>query len=371
MLLRAAARASRLRPLAQSHSLRWRATATAAPGDSDGGGRVRQVSHAHGSLGHADVHAHGGMQGHAHAMPHGSHGHSHSIPAGLSEDGTLVLLCVAVLTPSCSTARHVADHVGWRVHESRPVSEQGAPILPAVLVLTLLQGLVGVAVNSSALIADAYHSLTDLLSDFVTLAVVKISRRPADSKYLYGYGKYEPLGALAVSILLVGGGVGIARFAYYQIVDFVSKAPPALPSPPGGASDVVVLMHNAADVVTGSISHPVAFGVIIASIAAKEWLFHATKRVAKQHRSQTLLANAWHHRSDAVSSVVALVGVAGSAAGIQVLDPIAGIIVAGMIVRAGADNGWNAFRQLLDANTADAARDDIEIAANEFAVRCF
>eukprot|EP00938_MAST-03A_sp_MAST-3A-sp1_P000223 g223.t1 len=201
----------------------------------------------------------------------------------------------------------------------------------------------GVMFNSAALIADAVHSIGDLASDFVTLGTLRIARRPKDETHPFGYGRYESLGALAV-----GGGlvVSAAATGFHSIElivpllsDFVSaqttSASSTLTPPPVGQTAL------AAAAVAGL------------SIVSKEWLFRVTKRLGIEQRSQVLLANAWHHRTDALSSVVALVALVGGAAGLPILDPLGGVIVSGMILKAGADISLQSVRELVDHGAVD------------------
>jgi len=201
--------------------------------------------------------------------------------------------------------------------------------------LALGKCVAGTLGNSAALLADAGHSLSDLVSDFVTLGTLRMSRLPPDADHPYGHGRFEQLGSLFVALMLLLTGWHF-----------------------GGALSLEQLFGPTAAVAHGGHVHAqaqaawdftwLAMSVATFSIVAKELLFQATARVAKRINSPVLIANAWHHRSDALSSVVALIGIAGAKLGCPMLDPIAGFIVAGMVMLAGLQVGSDALKQLTD-----------------------
>uniref|UniRef100_M4BIK1 Cation efflux protein transmembrane domain-containing protein n=1 Tax=Hyaloperonospora arabidopsidis (strain Emoy2) TaxID=559515 RepID=M4BIK1_HYAAE len=194
------------------------------------------------------------------------------------------------------------------------------------------KGAVGVTIHSSALIADAAHSLSDLLSDVVTLWSVKVARLPPDQKHPYGYGKYEAVGSLSVGAILVLCGVGIGADGLQAMQQIWSgEIATTLP-------DLNLLYLSA--------------GAAGLSIAAKEALFRVTVKIGQQAKSKVLIANAWHHRTDAISSVVALGGIIGSMAGMPLLDPVAGMAVAAMIVKTGGEICLDSVQELTD-NTVE------------------
>ena len=161
------------------------------------------------------------------------------------------------------------------------------------VVLTVGKGVVGVTANSSALIADAVHSLSDIVADLVALATLRVSRLPANRRHPYGHGKYEPIGALCVSSMLVAAGGGLAWHS-------------------------VLLVQNMEAVAVPGVA---ALWISLAAIGLNEALFHITLRAGQKSRSQTVIANAWHHRSDALSSVVAMAGIGGAMVGFLMLNP--------------------------------------------------
>ncbi|XP_024010771.1 metal tolerance protein C1 isoform X2 [Eutrema salsugineum] len=155
---------------------------------------------------------------------------------------------------------------------------------------------------------------------------------------MVGHGKFETLGALGISGMLLATGCGIAWHAFHLLLSALSAAPEVVQQIHGGH-------HHGID-----MSHPIlALSVTIASISIKEGLYWITKRAGEKRGSGLMMANAWHHRSDAISSVVALVGVGGSILGVHFLDPLAGLVVSAMIFKAGLETGHQSVLELVDA----------------------
>lgn len=190
-----------------------------------------------------------------------------------------------------------------------------------------LKAIGGIYGGSTALLADATHSLTDLLSDVVTLVAVKLGRSPADEDHPYGHGKFEAIGSLSVGGIILASGVGLGGHSYDAVLN-------------------VIASHAETPIAHGMVG--ASLGAAIASIACKEALYRWTYHVGTACRSSTVVANAWHHRSDAFSSVVATVGIVGSAAGSPLLDPIAAILVSAMVVRTGGHIVVEAVGELTD-----------------------
>ena len=185
------------------------------------------------------------------------------------------------------------------------------------LLLAIAKSLVGSISHSSALIADAGHSFSDLLSDVVTLWAVRMAGIPKDENHPYGHGKFETVGSFVVALMLIITGIGVAWHVLNKMGSMEVPGTPAL-------------------------------WMAAIAIAVKEALFHLTRMVSRRSGSRLLLANAWHHRSDAISSVAALVGIAGAHWGVPMMDPIAGVLVAGLIVKSGIDIGYGSLRELTD-----------------------
>jgi cation diffusion facilitator family transporter len=206
-----------------------------------------------------------------------------------------------------------------------PHKQQGArrSILVSVcvnLVLTALQVTAGLFAGSQALIADGIHSLSDLLADFVVLLASRHSSKAADADHHYGHYRYENAASLVLGGLLLAVGLGMLWSALVKI-----EAPQAIPQ-----------------------VHVIALYVALGALLAKELLFRYMLAIAKWLRSSMLVANAWHARSDAASSLVVAIGIGGNLLGFALLDPIAALVVGLMVTRMGASFAWNALHDLMD-----------------------
>ncbi|HQD84280.1 MAG TPA: cation diffusion facilitator family transporter [Quisquiliibacterium sp.] len=188
----------------------------------------------------------------------------------------------------------------------------------------------GVLTRSQALIADGIHSLSDLVSDFVVLLAGHHSRKDADADHPYGHHRFETAASLALGGLLLAVGLGMLWSALGKL-----QSPETVPT-------------------VGALALWVAGGALI----AKELLFRYMLAVAKKVKSSMLVANAWHARSDAASSLVVAVGIVGNMAGYPILDPIAALIVGLMVTRMGWGFAWDALHDLMDR-----AADEQEVAA--------
>ena len=188
------------------------------------------------------------------------------------------------------------------------------------LVLTTVQITAGIFSKSQALIADGIHSLSDLVADFVVLFAGHHSKKDADEDHPYGHQRFETAASLALGLLLLAVGVGMLWSA-------VGK----LESP-----ETVQKVHVLALWVAGG------------ALVSKELLFRYMLSVAKRVKSSMLVANAWHARSDAASSLVVGLGIIGNLAGYPILDPIAALIVGFMVGKMGWSFSWNALHDLMD-----------------------
>jgi cation diffusion facilitator family transporter len=196
--------------------------------------------------------------------------------------------------------------------------------------LTFSQIAAGIVSHSQGLISDGIHSMSDLVADFVVLAAGHHSRKEADEEHPYGHQRFETAASLALGLLLLAVGLGILWSAIRKL-----EAPATIQR-----------------------VHVVALWVVGAALIAKESLFRYLLSVAKRVKSSMLVANAWHARSDAASSLVVGLGIVGNLAGYPLLDPIAALIVGFMVARMGWAFGWNALHDLMDR-----AVDEQEVAA--------
>ncbi|MGF6965912.1 cation diffusion facilitator family transporter [Paraburkholderia sp. WC7.3g] len=198
-------------------------------------------------------------------------------------------------------------------------------------VLMTLQIVIGTIAHSQALVADGVHSLADLISDFVVLIANRHSGAKPDADHNYGHSRYETVASLFLGALLISVGVGMLWRAGTRLADLQNI--PAV--------------------------HLSALAVAALVLVCKEALFRYMLREAKRVRSAMLIANAWHARSDAASSLVVGIGVIGSLAGLRLLDPIAAAIVGFMVARMGWTFGWDALQDLSDRALDEAAAADM------------
>jgi cation diffusion facilitator family transporter len=186
--------------------------------------------------------------------------------------------------------------------------------------LSLAQIVGGLFTQSQALIADGMHTLSDLMSDGVVLLAGRQANVEPDVEHPYGHARIETLATVVVGLVLVGAGIGIAMDAGQRLME-----PERLLSP-----------------------EPLALAFAVLAIVLKEALYRFTMRVARRIRSNLLKANAWHHRSDVVSSLVVLVGIGGTLIGFHYLDAVAAVLVAVLIAHMGAKLIWDSARELID-----------------------
>ncbi|KAL0571153.1 mitochondrial metal transporter [Marasmius crinis-equi] len=230
--------------------------------------------------------------------------------------------------------------------------------------LTIAKGLAGWFLHSASLLADAGHSLSDLLGDFVTLFCWRLSRKSPTEQYPYGFAKFETLGTTVVSLLLIGGALGIGFHSYHLLISALTETAASLPT--GPIQDILVNVTQVAPGIPEALQHdhhshisvdPNAAWFALISVIAKEWLYRATKRVADEEHSPVLLANAIHHRSDAYSSLVALIAILGSSMFPHVpLDPIGGLVVSFVILQQGTSLLLGAWGDLTDAGVSPKTR---------------
>ncbi|KAB1203098.1 Metal tolerance protein C1 [Morella rubra] len=237
-------------------------------------------------------------------------------------------------------------------HKHHNSGEEGEQIfrlgLAADIGLATGKALTGYLSGSTAIIADAAHSVSDVVLSGVALLSYKVAKAPKDKEHPYGHGKFETLGAMGISCMLLATAGGIAWHALQILLELLSSHPGVVDQ---SMTHGHVHGHNHSGHHHGiDMDHPMlALNMTIVSICVKEGLYWMTKRAAERQGSGLMKANAWHHRTDAISSVVALIGVGGSILGVKVLDPLAGLIVSGMILKAGLESGYQSVMELVDA----------------------
>ena len=196
------------------------------------------------------------------------------------------------------------------------------------LLLVGLKALAGVAGHSAAMVSDAVHSLSDFVTDIVVLVFVRVSARPQDEGHDYGHGKFETLATLFIGLALAAAAVGIVVSGATKLASWLQGED--LPSP-------------------GKI----ALWAALISIITKEILFQYTRIKGRKLNSPALEANAWHHRSDALSSIGAAIGIGGAIVLGErwtVLDPLASIVVGAMLVKVAWDLLGPSFGELTDSS---------------------
>ena len=214
-----------------------------------------------------------------------------------------------------------SEHATHTTAERATVAARTTWVSVAVnVVLSAIQLIVGVWASSQALIADAIHSLSDLVSDFVVLFAGHHSRKDADTDHPYGHHRFETAASLVLGLILLSVGLGMAWSAVQKL-----QSPESIPT-----------------------VHAFALWVAGGALVTKELLFRYMLRAAKAVKSSMLVANAWHARSDAASSLVVGLGLIGNLAGYPLLDPMAALVVGFMVGKMGWAFGWDALHDLMD-----------------------
>ena len=218
------------------------------------------------------------------------------------------------------------------------------------ILLTTGKILAGVAGKSSAMIADGVHSLSDLVTDFIVLFFVGISGKESDRDHQYGHGKFETFATMLIGFALVTVGIGILWSAAQKVID--------------SFKGVIIEQPGM-----------IALYAAIASIISKEWLFWYTKVAGRKVKSQALVANAWHHRSDVFSSIGTALGISGAiflGEKWRILDPLAGIIVSLFILKVAIRIAGPSMQELLESSLPADVRNDIsEIISTTAGVKCY
>lgn len=230
--------------------------------------------------------------------------------------------------------RMTADNHLNRIKQIYRATTLGMFVNIVLFAFKLAAGILG---RSGAMIADAVHSASDFVTDIIVLAFVRVSAKPRDEDHDWGHGKYETLASLIIGVALFAVGVEI----------------------------LVESAERIADVVAGEqLPRPGAIAVVAAavSIVVKEALYHYTVRVGRRMESPSVVANAWHHRSDALSSIGALVGI-GAAHFLgekwRIADPIAAIVVAALIIKVAYELCNVAVSELLEKSLPKDVEDEI------------
>lgn len=206
-------------------------------------------------------------------------------------------------------------------------------------VLSLLKFLAGIFAHSGAMISDAVHSASDVFSSIIVIIGVKLSTREADKEHPYGHERFECVAAIVLAVVLLVTGLLIGRNALEQIIsrDFSSSEAPGL----------------------------LALVAAVVSIVSKEAMYWYTRYYAKKLDSGALMANAWHHRSDALSSVGALIGIVFARMGYRVVEPIASLVICLLILKATYDIFKDAISKMVDSGDETVEQEIRELALQQ------
>lgn len=221
-----------------------------------------------------------------------------------------------------------------RVNEATRITWIGFAVNSILTLCKISAGIVG---KSEAMIADGIHSLSDLGTDIVVLFGFRFVGKPPDESHDYGHGKYETLTATIVGITLIIVGIGIMWEGGEILYDFINGSPIAKPG-------------------------WIAFYAAILSIVSKETLYHYTIAIGKKINSQAIIANAWHYRSDSLSSVGAMLGIGGAillGERWHFLDPAAAIIVSILVIKVGGEIAMKGISELLETSLDNESENKI------------
>ena len=199
------------------------------------------------------------------------------------------------------------------------------------LLLTIAQIVIGVIGHSQALVADGMHTLSDFITDFMVLFALKHSRKGADEDHPYGHARFETAVTMILGLMLLAVGIGIAVSAGMRLYSAQSFVVPSA----------------------------ITLWIAVITLFAKEGLYRYTMLIADRFDSNMLRANAWHHRSDALSSLIVAAGIGGSLLGFGYFDSVAALIVALMVAKVGVDLAWQSLRELVDTGLAPDDLDSI------------
>ena len=227
---------------------------------------------------------------------------------------------------------HIEDHEEDSVDKQEAAQKSTLVSVVINIALTISQVVAGVISGSQGLIADGIHSLTDLVADFVVLFANHHSAKEADDDHHYGHQRYETAASLFLGVSLLVVGLGMLWKAGEKIIDPVAP----------GQIQIMALY------------------VALGSLVAKELLFRYMLSVAERVRSSMLIANAWHARSDAASSLVVAVGIGGALLGYPILDSVGALVVGLMVAKAGWGFSWDALHDLMDRAVSEEEHQKIE-----------
>jgi cation diffusion facilitator family transporter len=207
------------------------------------------------------------------------------------------------------------------------------------ILLSVFKLLAGIVANSAAMISDAIHSLSDVFSTIIVIVGVKLGNKTSDKEHPYGHERLECVAAIILAVMLFATGALIGYNGVMKAVD-------------GNAGDL-------------PIPGGIALAAAIVSIVVKEGMYWYTRAAAKKTGSGVLMASAWHHRSDALSSVGSFIGILGARIGLPIMDPIACVVICVFIVKVAVDIFIDALRKMTDTSCDDTFINELREVALE------
>ncbi|KAF2965277.1 hypothetical protein GQX73_g8285 [Xylaria multiplex] len=218
--------------------------------------------------------------------------------------------------------------------------------------MAVAKGVGGYAFNSQAMVADAVHSATDLASDILTLATISWSLKPPTDKFPTGFGKIESLGSLGVSSMLLFGGLWMGYGSLLTLYGQFFLDPAA-------AAELASHAHGHDHHEALPSIH--AAWLAAGTVAIKEWLYHATMKVARERKSSVLASNAVHHRVDSLTGIVTLAVILGANLfqNAAWLDPVGGLLISLMVIKAGVENTLDSLFELADRGIDDEVKSSV------------
>ncbi|MDR0306123.1 MAG: cation diffusion facilitator family transporter [Chitinispirillales bacterium] len=205
------------------------------------------------------------------------------------------------------------------------------------LVFTALQIAAGILANSTAMISSAIHTLSDLLTTFIVIAGVNAAGQKSDSKHQYGHERFECVASILLALILgfTGAWIGWSGISGITSGDYLNKIP-------------------------GLTGGSLALAVAVATIAVKEWMYWYTRAAAKKTNSGALMADAWHHRTDAMGTMGAFIGILGAMLGFPILDSIASIAICLFIIKAAYDVFMDAINKMVDKSCDEETHKELK-----------
>lgn len=213
---------------------------------------------------------------------------------------------------------------GEKTHEDTIIRHTSLVGIVGNIILTAFKLFAGLAENSGAMVSDAVHSLSDVLATFIAFLGVRLSKKAADQEHPYGHERFECVASLVLGVILFVTGLGIGKTGIEKII---------------AGNDEVLAVPGA-----------IALVAAVVSIVTKEAMYWYTRHNAKILNSAAFMADAWHHRSDAFSSIGSLIGIGGAMLGFPVLDPIASVVICLFILKIAFDILKDALSKMLDSS---------------------